>query len=200
MNHLKIGIDVDGVLADFNTNYRHELHKVSPVRFPEISDTFPNTWHWDKAAGLSSETIASAWDSIKTSESFWAELPPYNGTEIFLFSLFVRPELDVYFITNRLGAGVKHQTEEWLTRYGYDSPTVLITADKGGAAKVLGLDFYIDDKTENCSDVYFASPSTKIYMLAQPWNIRIAGIPRIASVRDFYDNILTELNLGQANQ
>jgi uncharacterized HAD superfamily protein len=50
-----------------------------------------------------------------------------------------------------------------------DSVTVLISSEKGLCARALNLDYYIDDKWENCVDVGMES-NTKVYLLDRPWN------------------------------
>jgi uncharacterized HAD superfamily protein len=89
------------------------------------------------------------------------------------------PELelrnDIYYVTNRAGASAKRQTESWLYRYlPYAElgvhPTVLITSDKGAAAKALKLDVYVDDNLDNIKGVLRESATTRAYLFDRAYN------------------------------
>lgn len=185
---LKIGIDVDGILADFNSSYRELVHQYSDVRLPEISNTYPTSWNYPRDAGLDKATDNKLWEVISKSNSFWQDLPAYPDTKNFLeWAGWLPTEVDVYFITSRPGWTAKHQTENWLRFNGFGAtPTVLISSEKGQCAEALKLTHYIDDKNENCTDVFNGSGSiTDVYMLVRPWNHEQKFIPRIASLTDF---------------
>lgn len=189
MNKLRLGIDIDGVVADFNFTFRKLVHDNTQVRLPEISLTYPDSWDYHRVAGVTSEEDNLLWEHIKNSASFWLNITAYPTAPVFLEWLAWLPsEIDVYFITSRPGKTAKMQTEMWLERngWGYDChPTVLISRDKGKCASALNLTHYIDDKNENCVDVLTESPKTKVFMLARPWNTAQLNIPRIDSLNVF---------------
>ncbi len=193
MTAKRVGIDVDGIVADFNSKYKILIESNTDIRLPDVSDYYPNTWNYDVAAGLDPVKRKELWGLIKKSASFWRELPPYPETGEFLYHLENYIDGDVYFITNRPGASAKTQTELWLDRMGFYEPTVLISEEKGLCAKALNLTHYIDDKNENCADVLEKSPTTSTYMLARPWNQEIPGVPRIKSVITFLQEIGIEI-------
>lgn len=185
---LRIGLDIDGVLADFNTPFVQILEEESGRKLPAVSETFPHTWHYPAALGISPEVEKKCWDRVKASPDFWRTIPAYDEAEPFLRDLAQTYAMsdEIYFITTRVGAQVKQQTEEWLIENGFDfNVTVLVTASKGPVAKALKLTHFIDDKNENCLSVAAESPFTKAYMLARPWNQAQTGIPRIYSL-DFF--------------
>ena len=187
-----VGVDVDGILADFNEGYVKLLGSIAPdVKFPPLGDTYPDTWNYHLAAGVSKEQNKQSWDYIKNSETFWFDLNPYHNTVSFLVWLkgFSRRH-DVYFITNRMGGNAKFQTERWLHKAGFGEPTVLLSATKALACNAVEIDYYVDDKNENVRDVAQNAPKTKCYMLQRPWNEQINNVPRIESLHDF-QNVLT---------
>lgn len=168
-----IGIDVDGIVANFEAGYAPLLTQVSGIEFPLLGQAgWPDTWFWERAAGVTKEQEDQVWNEmILPSDDFWFNLSPHQGAEKFLVQLSARQyEDDVYFITNRPGHFAKGNTEDWLTKYGVDRPTVLISGDKGACCKALKVGLYIDDKNENCDDVLLQSPKTLCYMLARPYN------------------------------
>lgn len=183
-----IGVDIDGVLAQFNESYIDLVIKVTG------KDLFPprpfaiTTWNYPEAYGYSNEEVSAVWKAIIASRDFWRKLQPYDDAKSFLRQLWQRDQ-EVYFITSRVGDHVREQTEFWLKHMGFYHPTVLISSEKGECCHALKVDFYIDDKNENCVDVAMKSPITYGYMLARPWNApQVAAgidIPRIDNLDDF---------------
>jgi 5'(3')-deoxyribonucleotidase len=181
---MKIGVDVDGVLADFNESFIRCVIKVlGEDKFPPRPFDIP-TWNYPQHYGYTNEQTSKVWEHIKASSTFWYHLNPYPWTEDVLRRLLPLQNAghDIYFITARPGLFAKGQTEDWLLDYGFDHATVLITAKKGFAARTLDLDTYIDDKPANCEEVArvintqryvegneYPKPDS-IYMLNQPWN------------------------------
>lgn len=198
MNKLRIGIDVDGILADFNPGYKALVEATTAVRLPEISATFPDTWNYAVDAGVTPEEDKAIWKIISESQSFWYDLDPYPEAIPFLKRLSDFPDsVDTYFITSRPGMVSKKQTEDWLETFGYVGdkfPTVLISSNKGDCASALRLTHYIDDRNENCWDVRDVSPTTKNFMLARPWNKVLEGVPRITDLNSFQLVLEADLN------
>lgn len=200
-----IGVDVDGIVANFEAGYAPLLTQVSGIEFPKLGTAgWPDTWFWERASGITEEQEDKVWkELILSDDDFWFKLPPHPGAEEFLETLSeLQYEHDVYFITNRPGHFAKGCTEDWLSQYGVDRPTVLISGDKGGCCKSLKVNYYIDDKNENCANVLAESPLTKCYMLAKPYNslnaiwpptIPAVGIPsnliRVDTLKEFLDGI-----------
>lgn len=182
MKLLRIGVDVDGVLADFNTSFIERVIKVTRIdRFGK--GFIPTTWNYPESVGYSPEDVAAVWEDIERDPYFWRNLPAYAHTAQVLTYLSHLQHIghDVYFITARPGVVAKKQTEEWLQykcRMQYlaaPSPTVLISRDKGGCADVLKLDIYVDDRVENVFDVLAMAqgndpPHAVVFMFRQPWN------------------------------
>lgn len=204
---MKVGIDVDGVLADFNTAFmRRVVNVTGRDLWPENYQ--PTTWSYPTTVGYTPEEEAVVWKTIKEDRVFWYCLPTYPETwETFRY-LDERIKVDrddVYFITARPGAEAKRQTEMWLLKEfnhvttHHHNPTVLITPHKGLAAQTLGLDVYIDDRYENALDaagVHWRNepPRTMTFLLNRPWNtdrdvsgtdiIRVDSLPGICEMAE----------------
>lgn len=192
---MKIGIDVDGVLADFNKSFIERVIDVTGKDlFPPRPFDIP-TWHYPQAYGYTDAEMkypdGPVWKTIADDPSFWYQLFPYDGAVEFIARLDSSVH-DLYFITNRPGTTAKSQTENWIEfhNFGLQSeafsyPTVLVSPAKGLCAKALNLDLYIDDNTDNCLDVNHTSPNTRVVMLARPWNTAQPGILRAESLPQF---------------
>lgn len=166
-----IGFDVDGVVAEFVRPYIKLLNSLSDLQLPDASYDYPTTWDFAERAGVEARDIKEAWRQITTT-SFFANLLPMNGARSVLRTLkcLEHEGHNVYFITARPGPEAKVQTEAWLDVWGFSRATVLIAAEKGPLAKALKLDYFVDDKPENCLDVYHAIPTCAVYMNDQPYN------------------------------
>lgn len=188
---MKLGLDVDGVLADFNTAMIQRVVNVTGRDlFPPRPFDIP-VWDYPEHYGYSQTETSATWEDIRKDEKFWLNIHPYNETErvlthLFRLSYFRDADTEVYFITARPGIRAKAQTERWLRIYGFDDdPTVLISPHKGLCATALNLDRYIDDKTENAWDV--ALTGTTTFLMDRPWNRNAtphATVRRVNSVLD----------------
>lgn len=189
--HQVIGLDIDGVLGNFNSTYIELLVKLTGKDLFQPKPFEITTWFYPEAAGYTKAEIAAAWKHIEVDENFWVQLQPYPDAQQFLEDLWEVEHQNVYFITHRPGPTAKVQTEFWLRRLlGWDLPTVLVTGAKGSVCKDLGVTHYLDDKTENCLGVQAWAPQTKGYMLARGWNYAIPGVPRIPSLQTFLEEVM----------
>lgn len=196
-----VGIDLDGVVADFNSAYINLVKRITG------EDLFPAgyvkddilTWSYPETFGYTKAQISGVWDWIAQDDEFWFNLKPLEGAEEFLtwlhYEEMFKP-LDVYFITSRVGHCVKSQSEEWLVQHGWGgsfSPTVLISSEKGECCHALKIDHYLDDKNENLADVLTKAPKTVPYLLNRPWNSAEA-VFALAPDRDFQFHSIDTLN------
>lgn len=170
----RIGLDLDGVLADFNHGYIDLIRTELGIQLPKPSATYPDVWNYERAAGITSSQENKLWNRIKTSE-FWGTLHPLQETP-YVLDVLSRLRFgghDIYFITSRPGQKSKLLSERWLSLSGMNNPTVLTVKgekEKGFAAKALQLDIFIDDKPENLYEAVREWPKVKAYLLDQPYN------------------------------
>jgi hypothetical protein len=199
----RIGVDVDGVLADFNTSYIRLIAKTTGVQLPAADDTYPTTWFYPEAAGIPKAEIDRVWrDGILPSPRWWNTLPCYDTTidDADALANCIVDDDEVYAITSRPGAGAAFWTTYWLRRVfdaAVTQPQVIIADDaaaKGRIAAAIGLDAFIDDLAANCAAVRRLSPSTEVFMFDRPWNRRGPfDFPyyRVSSVREMLDRVLS---------
>lgn len=205
---MKIGVDVDGVLADFVTAYNEVILKHTSIIIPPPSDSYPDVWEYDVAAGLTPEQLKTIWADIIKRPHFWGMLHALPGVPNALWKLSrLREEHDIYFITSRPGARAKYYTEMWLAWHGFDKATVIITGkakDKGLIAQGLGLDIFIEDNATNLATVMDHVPELEGYLIDKPYNrgeeqrgLVECTYYRVASVGEAIDQIF-EMRLREA--
>lgn len=206
---MRIGFDIDGVLAEFIPAYQTLWIKHSGgVDLFHPNDVLdPPCWDWPQFRGYSPDLMKPVWDEIKSDPTFWLNLQPERsgacGTLATMLKTLERNH-EVYFITSRSGIRVKRQTEIWL----YDHlvypmrapgvyPSVLIVGHrvKGQVAKALNLDAYIDDNFDNVHDCATQSSGTRTYLLCRAYNrgAEISGVIRVNTLGEMFDN---EIRLG----
>lgn len=185
---MRVGIDVDGVLANFFSAYEDAVatkagRDLFPARYPEA---LPPVWDWPQHFGYTDAEMSAVWKDIKASDNFWQKLTPLAGANQLRGAAPWKAGHDVYFITNRPGATAKAQTEQWLRRFlSISIPTVLVCGDKGPLVNSLGLDCFLDDKPENVQDVDDAAPLCRTYLLSYPYNTWSVAGKRVGSVAEF---------------
>lgn len=157
---MRIGFDVDGVLAEFQAAYQDLVVKVTGRdMFLSNDKNNPPCWDWPQYRGYSNGEIQKVWMFILSNSRFWYDLETTRfarNCASRLTTLFDNDNNahEVYFITDRPGIKAKHQTERWLREwFDLDNATVIVTPDKGVAARLLKLDAYIDDKPANVNAV-----------------------------------------------
>jgi hypothetical protein len=160
----KIGLDIDGVLANFTLAW-HRL-------YPEISPT-PNTWFLD-------DKIHDRLNSMRDNNilnDFYLNIEPYLDS----INLPFKPHC---YITSR--PVPREITEEWLKKHKFPHNNVFsldILTSKVSAAKESGLEVFVDDSYDNFIDLNNAG--VKTYLYSQPWNIMYdVGDLRIDSLND----------------
>jgi 5'(3')-deoxyribonucleotidase len=179
-----IGVDIDGVLADFNSSFIDLIVKVTGEdKFPPRPFDIP-TWHYPQHFGYSEDVMefhnGPVWSAVRENPWFWFNLKPYPGTAEALLYLLTREYLlprahgdELYFVTARVGVHVKQQSERWLKKFMPTftnwHPTVLIASNKAMVASALGFDVYIDDRWENCENVRVLT-GARTFLMDRPWN------------------------------
>lgn len=191
---MRLGIDIDGVLADFT----YPAAALASQMFGLNVSGHATHWNWMRDYGLVGEQESAYWKALATMPEWWGNLP------ILPDAVDVLPRLnylaqtgaaDVYFITTRPGAGVKLATERWLQRHGMSTPCVLLSKYKGPVAQGLELDVFADDRPENCVDVLPHAKHT--FLIARPWNLDYERPDGLRVARSLTD-VLAQVGLLEA--
>jgi hypothetical protein len=165
---LRIGLDIDGVLADFRSAFHRAAERClrRDVRAEEERDD-PKS-----AVALEQKDVQRVWEHIAKTPNWWLELEPYEPEDIArLYSLTRSRGWEVFFLTNRpasAGDTVQYQTQWWLERQGFYLPSVLtVPGSRGEIANGLRLDIVVDDLVVNCVEVVSASTAKAVLLMRQ---------------------------------
>jgi hypothetical protein len=168
---LRIGFDLDGVLADMETALVREAERLfgSKVnRAPEgptrssMSDLVPEDVSDDaplrRELHLSARERRQLWRHVRKIDGFWESLDEIEpGSIARLAALAAQHRWEIIFLTRRpatAGATAQLQSQRWLEAKGFRLPSVfVVTASRGLIAAGLTLDIVVDDTPENCVDV-----------------------------------------------
>ncbi len=158
---IRVGFDVDGVLADFHRAFRETATKM---------DAEAGGQGERRSRPLDADTMKRVWDRIGRTSQWWVHLEAYERAEIpRLYKTSRERRWEVYFMTTRpssAGETTQFQTQWWLERNGFPMPSVLtVPGSRGDAANALKLDIAVDDRLTNCVDIIAASRAKAILLL-----------------------------------
>jgi Domain of unknown function (DUF5664) len=160
----KIGVDIDGVLADFTGSWNKW--------YPEIP-AMPSSWYFDRKVCGRFEEMRKA----GTLDEFYLNIEPLIKPEELPFE----PHC---YITSRPVS--KEITEQWLDKHNFPCKKVIgldIKQSKVDAAKEAGIEIFIDDCYENFVELNNHGVFT--YLFSAPWNLRYdVGHMRLNSLKN----------------
>jgi len=198
---MRIGCDLDGVLADLHRAFTTTAVRLFPALdaaalMPADVAASPPDEIGDDADREVSEVPASSeerrpalnrrqldavWRHLATVSNFWETLEEIeSGSVRRLASIAETQRWEVIFLTSRPrveGRTLQRQSQRWLDRLGFPMPSVYVVhGSRGRIADALGLDVMIDDRPENCLDVALESKARAILV----WRGESAGVPASA--------------------
>lgn len=125
---MKVGLDVDGVLANF------ELGMAKLFNKPHVTSySYDTQW------------ISDLLHKVESDDEFWENLPLISHPEEITF------EFD-YYITS-IPPEMKGARERWLKKNGFPDKPVIVSHSKLETMKELGVSVLIDDKVSTIEEV-----------------------------------------------
>jgi uncharacterized HAD superfamily protein len=206
---LRIGFDMDGVLADFARAFRAvEADLFGPAPTLPVEQPDEEEERQEKGIVQSRARRDAVWREIQNRPDFWLSLEPMEaGAVARLQQLSLAHRWEVFFITQRpatAGETVQRQTQRWLVAQGFELPSVLVLAGPRGAAiRSLRIDYHVDDSAQNCLDVIADATAKTILVAADPQtagvgNVRKLGIALVAGPHQAL-NVLEQATLASSN-
>lgn len=187
--------DVDGVLANFHASYTELANQMCDTSLSP--NGVPKTWYSVRNV-IGKDNDDRVWNHIKQSKTFWYDLAPLISYAEQDRIRHLSRSHTMYYVTSRVGATAKDQTERWLATYlgvALMTPTTIISSRKADAANALKANYTIDDKLGNVLAVYYNSPSERrVYVFDAPYNqldqnTAGANVRRVSTVSQFLDDI-----------
>jgi len=165
---LRLGFDVDGVLADFRSAFQEAATRIlgrSAVGQSSSAALDPEA--------LSPQDAKQVWRVLTDTPNWWLSVPPYEPVQIArLYQLARRFKWEVIFLTMRTrtaGDSAQLQTQTWLEAHGFYMPSVVTMAgSRGELANASRLDLVVDDQLVNLVEVVGASQSKAVLLLRAP--------------------------------
>lgn len=199
---LRIGFDMDGVLADFESAFREFEVRLfgedaPPAEQPEARAAeeergeTPRRRASDRREGETPSAqlqtrrkLDRVWAAIEATPNFWTTLKPIDPDAVRrIKEMMERHGWEVFFITQRPrteGQTVQRQTQRWLVEQGFDWPSVLVVpASRGRAAAALHLDYLVDDSPKNCLDVISDSKARALLIVRDTDERMVASAKRL---------------------
>ena len=164
MNMLNIGLDIDGVLADFTRGW-HQVYPDAPA--------MPDKYNYDPKMGVRFKAMAAA----GTLDNFFLGLNPLFDPKDLPF------EPKAYVTARPVETNI---TEQWLAKVGFPKKKVITIPwgeSKVDAMKEAGIEIFIDDFYDNFKELSDAGIIS--YLYSAPWNIMYdVGDLRVNSLND----------------
>ena len=192
---LRIGCDLDGVLADMESELiRHAKAlfgdlparpsqestpaPAGPALVPRRSDASQPRL---AAIDMTTRQQSRLWHHVESIDGFWETLKEIEpGSVARLAALANERRWELIFLTKRpesAGATAQVQTQRWLQAQGFTLPSVFVVqGSRGRVADAFNLDFVIDDRPENCLDVVLDSTTRAILV----WRADETALPATA--------------------
>ena len=185
---LRLGIDMDGVISDFNAGWTWRYNRDFPdgAARPLTSD---DVVEWDAPVDLTHfGSMNQFWKWARTcaeGRSIFHGLDPYPGAVEALQSLADTGH-EVVILTTKPHFAID-DTYEWLATHGVPTDEVHILDDK----TVVDCDVYLDDADHNLTALIAAHPAATVCRYVRPWNSAIAGAVDVAGWTDFEAAVIT---------
>lgn len=175
---MRLGIDLDGVVADFVTGwttlYNAEYAATIDPRDVDHWDAIPDLTHFAHMGDF------WRWASHLDGGSLFSHLEPYAGAVDALRGLATRHSIVI--VTTKPGWAI-HDTFAWISKHRIPTREVHITEDKW----MVDCDVYLDDGPHVLDDLVAHRPESVVCRYVRPWNEPVHGTIDVASWNEFIE-------------
>ena len=193
---LRIGFDLDGVLADMDGALLQEAETLFGAAAVRQMGP-PHERDGDDDSDPADETVVAAptiaklnitprqqrrlWRHVVAIHDFWQSLREIEpGSIARLAQLADERQWEIIFLTKRpqtAGATAQVQSQRWLESKGFPLPSLFVVqGSRGRIASALALDVVVDDRPENCFDVVADSQAKALLI----WRESLDALPSAA--------------------
>jgi len=180
-----VGLDIDGVLADFLSPFLLRLEQktgTGPIHSDSITD-----FNFSEHPVLSDKVVWECLEEVSYDPTFWQSMASLITPSEWKQLEGLNLEKRLFFLTHRYVRDtydIHGVTSDWLKKYGISQPVIHFTnKSKAELVEELGIQFFMDDRYENCQDV---AEKTKAMVLMphRPYN-RSFNHPAVKRIHNF---------------
>jgi 5'(3')-deoxyribonucleotidase len=173
--HLRLGIDMDGVLADFNTGWMERYNRSfgTELHHSQVVD-------WDGLHGLThfpSMDEFWAW-AQEGDQSIFRELPPFPGAVDAIERL--NQQHRVVIVSSKFDWAIP-DTLAWLAEHRVAAREIHFVWDK----TTVPCDVYLEDAPHHLDALVARRPDATICRMVRPWNRAVPGAIDVAGWEAF---------------
>ncbi len=187
---LRLGIDLDGVVADFTSGWISRYNQEFDAEIDPASVTFWDGIH--KLTHFADMAEFWHWSSDVDGASIFRHLEPYDGAIEALNTLFDEGH-EIVILTHKPRFAIS-DTFAWLAEHGLKSREVHLIERKWD----IDCDLYIDDADHNLEAYVHYRPDRLICRYVQPWNSPREHVIDIAEWTDLFSLVEKSLDRGGA--
>jgi len=174
---VRLGIDLDGVVADFNAGWitRYNRDFDGAVGLGDVTDWdgIPNATHFPDMAAF------WAWARTLDGASLFRHLDPYPGSVDALERL-AHAGHQIVVLTHKPHWAI-HDTFWWIAEHRLPTTEVHITDDK----HLVRCDVYLDDAPYQVRAIHVSRPAATVCRFVRPWNRPVPGVADVADWAEF---------------
>jgi len=180
--NLRLGIDLDGVVADFNSGWveRYNRDFGADLNVEQIVE-------WDAPTHLTHfSSMGEFWKWARTcgeGRSLFRPLRPYPDA-LESLRLLRRRGHKIVILTTKPGFAI-HDTFAWLSEHEVPTTEVHILDDKTTVA----CDVYLDDADHNLEALSVTHPDAGTCRFVRPWNSPAPGLVDVESWAEFLSHV-----------
>ena len=176
---MRLGIDLDGVVADFNTGWisRYNADFGTDLAFDAVRawNAIPSLTHFRHMGEF------WKWAQDHDGHSLFRHLEPYDGSVETLWEL-VQDHHEVVILTTKPHWAI-HDTFAWIGEHRLPTREVHILEHKWD----VDCDVYLEDAPHNLQRLISHRPDRLVCRFVRPWNSALEGVRDVKRWQEFRD-------------